>query len=119
MVKNTSPIAFRDTMVRHRDDRTQRFIDLMTLELGLYDRSGLTLFKKSRIETNTEFFDETAKLEVFAGQSTSTPKVRHFCTYQASTPQTPLPFLARFVQPRLMWQKGHYQEVFAFDFMFT
>lgn len=53
-------------MIRHRDDRTQRFIDFMTLELGLYDRSGLTLIRKGRIETNTELFDENAKLDVFA-----------------------------------------------------
>ena len=34
-------------MIRQQDDRTQRFIDLMTLDSALYDRSGHTLFKKS------------------------------------------------------------------------
>ena len=47
MVKTTSPIAFRGAMIRRQDDRTQRLIDLMTLDFALYDRSGLTLFKKS------------------------------------------------------------------------
>lgn len=42
-----SPTAFRGAMIKHQDGRTQRSIDLMTLEFALYDRSGLTLFKKS------------------------------------------------------------------------
>ena len=44
------PITFRGTMIRHQEDRTQRSIDLMALELALYDRSGLTLFDNSRTE---------------------------------------------------------------------
>lgn len=43
----TSPTAFRGAMIRHQDDRTQCSIDLMTLGFVPYDRSGLTLFKKS------------------------------------------------------------------------
>ena len=42
------PITFRDTMISHQEDRTQRSIDLMALELALYDRSSLTLFENSR-----------------------------------------------------------------------
>ena len=39
------PITFRGTMISHQEDRTQRSIDLMALELALYDRPGQTLQK--------------------------------------------------------------------------
>ena len=41
----TSPIAFHGTVIGHQDDRTERSIDLMTLEFALYNRSGLIPFK--------------------------------------------------------------------------
>ena len=52
----TSPFAFRDAMIRHQDDRTQRSIDLMALEFALYNRRGLTMSKKSQINTCTLTF---------------------------------------------------------------
>ena len=55
IVKTTSSIAFRGTMIGHRDDCTQRFIDLMTLELGLYARSVLTLLKKKKAELKKDW----------------------------------------------------------------
>ena len=41
------PLAFHGTMIIHQEDRTQRSIDLMTLDFALYHRSGLTLVDKS------------------------------------------------------------------------
>jgi len=43
----TSPIAFRGAINGYQGDRTHRSIDFMTLESALYDRPGITSFKKS------------------------------------------------------------------------
>lgn len=44
----SSPIAFRGTMIKHQDDRTQHSIDLMTLEFALYNRYGHTKYSVQR-----------------------------------------------------------------------
>ena len=41
------PITLRGMMISHQEDRTQRSIDLMALELAPYHRSDPTLFEKS------------------------------------------------------------------------
>ena len=91
-----SPFAFRDVMIRHQDDRTQRSIDLLALEFALYNHSGLTLSQKSQIRTRTSRWCG----EECLSPSLLEPSETYHTLINPTPTLSPLRLLARFMYTR-------------------